>query len=57
MGRRVSLRPPESGVPLVGGLAEIEQLRNLDGYPCDGAYLFSESIPMPAIESNDSLFE
>ena len=25
----------------------MERLRDLEGYPCNGAYLFSESIPMP----------
>jgi len=38
-------------------LDEIEALRNLDGYVCTGAYLFSESIAMPMIENTDFLFE
>jgi len=38
-------------------LAEIDALRNLDGYACTGAYLFSEAIPMPEIENTDFLFE
>jgi len=38
-------------------LAEVEKLRNLDGYVCNGAYLFSNNIPMPYIASTDALFE
>jgi hypothetical protein len=37
-------------------LAGMEQLRNLEGYACNGAYLFSENIPLPAIENTDGFF-
>jgi hypothetical protein len=37
-------------------LAEMEQLRNLEGYACNGAYLFSENIPLPAIDNTDGFF-
>ena len=32
------------------------RLRNLDGYPCTGAYLYSEPIPMPDIPDTTFLF-
>jgi hypothetical protein len=32
------------------------QLRDLEDYPCSGAYLYSESIPMPEIMNTDFLF-
>ena len=32
------------------------KLRNLEDYPCKGAYVYSEPIPMPKIESADYLF-
>jgi hypothetical protein len=32
------------------------KIRNLDDYPCNGAYVYSESISMPAIENTDYLF-
>lgn len=35
---------------------EMEALRNLEGYVCNGAYLFSENVPMPAFNSTDFLF-
>lgn len=38
-------------------IAEMEELRDLDGYPCSGAYLFSESITMPVFENTDFLFD
>ena len=31
-------------------------IRNLDDFPCDGAYLYSEKIAMPTIENSDFLF-
>jgi len=37
-------------------IAEMEQLRNLDGYACTGAYLFSQKIPTTVIENTDFLF-
>ncbi len=33
------------------------QLRNLDGYVCRGAYLYSDPIPAPPIENTDFLFD
>jgi len=38
-------------------LAEMQALRNLEGFVCNGAFLFSESVSMPAIESTDFLFD
>jgi hypothetical protein len=35
---------------------ELVELRNLDDYPCSGAYLFSEEIEMPEIRNTDFLF-
>ncbi len=32
------------------------RLRDLEGYPCSGAYLYSERIPTPAIANTDFLF-
>ncbi len=32
------------------------KIRNLDDYPCEGAYLYSDSIGLPAIENTDFLF-
>jgi hypothetical protein len=32
------------------------KLRNLDDFPCTGAYVYSQPIPMPKIESADYLF-
>ncbi len=34
----------------------ITALRNLDEFPCDGAYLYSENINMPEIADTDFLF-
>ncbi len=36
--------------------AALMALRDLDDYPCSGAYLFSERISMPDIEGSDFLF-
>ncbi len=38
-------------------LQALDELRDLDGYPCTGAYLFSESVPMPDIGDTDAFFE
>jgi hypothetical protein len=35
---------------------ELISLRNLDDYPCKGAYLYSENIEMPEIINTDFLF-
>jgi hypothetical protein len=35
---------------------EMVELRDLEDYPCSGAYLFSESIGMPEIINTDFLF-
>ncbi len=32
------------------------RLRNLDDYPCTGAYIYSDPIAMPQIENTDFLF-
>ncbi len=37
-------------------LAELMLIRDLDDFPCSGAYLYSENILMPVIESTDFLF-
>jgi hypothetical protein len=34
----------------------LEVLRNLSNYPCTGAYLYSDTIPMPTIMNTDFLF-
>ncbi|MCP5104660.1 MAG: hypothetical protein GY950_14845 [bacterium] len=39
-----------------GQTATLMTLRDLDDYPCSGAYLYSESIPMPDIIDTDFLF-
>lgn len=36
--------------------AKLMRLRNLDDYPCRGAYLYSRPIAMPDIPNTDSLF-
>jgi hypothetical protein len=36
--------------------AQLRQLRGLEGFSCDGAYLYSEKIAMPEIASTDFLF-
>jgi sugar lactone lactonase YvrE len=33
------------------------KIRNLDEFPCYGAYLYSDAIAMPAIENTDFLFQ
>ena len=38
-------------------IAEMHDLRDLDGYSCNGAYLYSENIAMPTIGNTDFLFE
>ncbi len=38
-------------------LKELYKLRNLDEYPCRGAYLYSNSIKMPEIEDTEKFFE
>ena len=35
---------------------QLLKLRNLDDYPCTGAYLYSKAIAMPAIQNTDFLF-
>jgi hypothetical protein len=35
---------------------QLTSLRNLDGYVCRGAYLYSDPIPAPAVGSTDFLF-
>jgi len=37
--------------------AQLMQLRGLEGFSCDGAYLYSEKIAMPEIMNTDFLFE
>jgi hypothetical protein len=37
-------------------LAELMLIRNIDDFPCSGAYLYSENILMPVIENTDFLF-
>ena len=32
------------------------KLRNLDDYPCEGAYVYSTPIPIPDIPDTDFLF-
>ncbi len=36
-------------------IAEMEQLRDLDGHPCTSATLCSKNIPMPVIGDTDYL--
>lgn len=36
--------------------AKLKRLRNLDDYPCTGAYIYSEPIPLPDFGSSDFLF-
>ncbi|MCP3681885.1 MAG: hypothetical protein GY861_04270 [bacterium] len=38
-------------------MTELIELRNLDEFPCSGAYLYSDKITMPEIENTDFLFE
>lgn len=38
-------------------IAEMHELRDLEGYSCNGAYLYSENIAMPVIANTDFLFE
>ncbi len=35
---------------------DLQELRNLDDFTCQGAYLFSESVAMPFIENTDDFF-
>ncbi|NVO19485.1 MAG: T9SS type A sorting domain-containing protein [Bacteroidetes bacterium] len=35
---------------------ELDSLRNLDDFPCNGAYLYSDPIGMPNLENTDFLF-
>lgn len=37
-------------------LADLMDIRDLDGFPCSGAYLYSEPISMPDIGDTDPLF-
>ena len=37
-------------------LAKIEALNPLEGYECNGAFLFSEQVAMPTIEDTSVLF-
>ncbi len=37
--------------------AEALKLRDLENFTCDGAYLYSEKIPMPAVENTDHFFQ
>ena len=36
--------------------ATLVKLRNLDDYPCKGAYVYSTPIPIPDIPDTDFLF-
>ena len=38
-------------------LSELMEIRDLDDYPCSGAYLYSENIDMPDIINTDFLFK
>ncbi|MCP4214774.1 MAG: BACON domain-containing protein [bacterium] len=37
-------------------MAELMDIRDLDDYPCSGAYLYSDNIGMPTIQNTDFLF-
>ncbi len=37
-------------------MANLMIIRDLDDFPCSGAYLYSENIPMPEIRNTDFLF-
>ncbi len=41
----------------VAQLEALAELRDLDAYPCNGAYLFSENVPMPVIGDTDFFFD
>ncbi|MCP4660769.1 MAG: hypothetical protein GY856_35655, partial [bacterium] len=47
----------EVGETLTSGQeAELTALRNLDEFPCSGAFLYSENVDMPEIRNTDFLF-